>query len=360
MDVMYCDVSTPNSPKYGRLSHFEVEFEVGDEMDNTFVISQSVHNYVDLSSAYVYINGTEYGGPVRGVEFEGDEVKFFGPTWRGKMDEVLVSTNANGYTASQGTTGTAFAARLFRGPGNLGNNKIHAFRYYKYHRAGIVGTLTESGLKIKVDKFVSDGFKDMLAQLDWTNMSTMEDTTDAHIKFSGGDNNGNRVLTIDGESWDCGVGVDYDLDHGNDRRSEIALVKETPGLAIHAVSADRYQFVLGYDNDNTYPMEVNTAVTDPNAKKYPQMVVDVSQYSALKRKHRSMTKEVKAKDAEASYTEVTSLPKDLDLELYDIFSVEAPTGQWLDLQVTGIIYKIQDDGFYQDVTKDYTTKWFEE
>lgn len=91
MDLIYTD---DNGEDVGIINDFELDLEIGQE--NDFECAVPAQNNVVKNGAYIYFEGTEYGGIVDAIESntEDQTVRYTGRTWHGILNSKIIRPNA--------------------------------------------------------------------------------------------------------------------------------------------------------------------------------------------------------------------------------------------------------------------------
>lgn len=181
MDMIYTDAARRD---LGVLQSYEMDLAFGaDENDFTCTVSRSSH--CCEAGSFLYMEGTEYGGIVDGVQSKSadEEVVYSGRTWHGLLGSRVILPLQAGETAPSGVTvrqtdtqGNSLAGRylilsgdangclaylverlaltdLFEVTAEAAPAEISGYQFGRYvdGYTGIAGMLAAAGLKLKME-----------------------------------------------------------------------------------------------------------------------------------------------------------------------------------------------------------------
>lgn len=180
MDLIYMDADKVD---IGVLQNYELDLAYGED-ENNFECTLSAKSHCCRAGYYLYIDGTEYGGVVDGIESNTgtDDVVYTGRTWHGILGSKVIVPLQKGETSTGTVTlktvdslGNSLVDRyliisgdanrciqfllerigltdMFETPGNLSGVSINSYQFNRYTDAysGIRKMLASAGLKMKL------------------------------------------------------------------------------------------------------------------------------------------------------------------------------------------------------------------
>lgn len=159
MDLIYTDVDRIDQ---GALLAYVLDLSYGAD-ENNFELTLGDDSGLIPANAYIYIDGTEYGGIVDGVRVNAGsrKVAYTGRTWHGMLNSKIIEPDAGeDHLAVSGDANTIIATVVSR----LGLSDLFAvsspqsgitvsnYKFYRYCKGydGLVAMLSEYGAKLHI------------------------------------------------------------------------------------------------------------------------------------------------------------------------------------------------------------------
>ena len=180
MDLIYMNADKVD---IGVLQNYELDLAYGED-ENNFECTMSAKSHCCQAGYYLYMDGTEYGGVIDGIESDTgtDDVIYTGRTWHGILGSKVIVPLQNGENSTSAVTirtadasGNSLVDRyliisgdanaciqfvldrigvtdMFEAPDNLSGVSINSYQFNRYTDAymGIRKMLASVGLKMKL------------------------------------------------------------------------------------------------------------------------------------------------------------------------------------------------------------------
>lgn len=160
MDLIYTNAKKVDQ---GVLSAYAFDLSFGVE-ENDFEMTLGASEPTIESGAFVYIEGTEYGGTVDGLRAStnGDTITYTGRTWHGILNSKVIEPDEGAdYFAVSGDANAVIAAlierlalgSLFKAVSDEAGIGISSYQFHRYCKAydGLRAMLAENGAKLKIE-----------------------------------------------------------------------------------------------------------------------------------------------------------------------------------------------------------------
>ena len=146
----------------GVLSAYAFDLSFGAS-ENDFAITLGANETVLESGAFVYMEGTEYGGKVGGLKARtnGETITYKGRTWHGIMNsKVIRPDSGENYLIVSGDANEVLSflidrlglSGLFVAGENLSGVNISGYKFHRYCKGydGVADMLADNGAKLKI------------------------------------------------------------------------------------------------------------------------------------------------------------------------------------------------------------------
>ena len=315
----------------GYLTKFNADFDITtntENVTNDFEITMSLPEdpselfwKEDEISTIIYVEGTEWGGEIRGAEIdiEANTITYTGKTWRGLLSQYVIEPpSGQDYKTVSGNVATIIR--------QLPMNSIFT----------VADTDYESGT-FQFNRYITtfEGITDLL--------KSVEDGLRFILEYK----NDGVIMKI-APARDLTNLIEVSQDYNDKVRLKITYDHETPHHLICLGQGElKNRQVVHYYADG----EWNITTTEiPNA--HP---VDIYDYSSSKNITQDGLK--KYKEIIQSHRQIDVNIEDLDVQLSDIISAkDYITGQIITAEITGIVWKCENYGTYQIEEFDYKTE----
>lgn len=158
MDLIYTNA---NKIDQGVMAAYDFDLSFGAD-ENNFEITISTNETLE-SSAFVYVDGTEYGGRIGGIKAStnGEAITYFGRTWHGIINSKVIQPDAGeNYLIVSGDANEVLSflisrlglSGLFVAAGELSGVTISKYQFNRYCNGydGIKAMLAANGAKLKI------------------------------------------------------------------------------------------------------------------------------------------------------------------------------------------------------------------
>lgn len=159
MDLIYTNAKRVDQ---GVLSAYAFDLSFGAD-ENDFEVTIGANEAVLESEAFVYMEGTEYGGRIGGIKAStnGETITYNGRTWHGIMNSKVIQPDAGeDYLVVSGDANEVIAfliarlglSGLFVAAEELSGVSISRYQFHRYCKGydGIRAMLAASGAKLKI------------------------------------------------------------------------------------------------------------------------------------------------------------------------------------------------------------------
>lgn len=159
MDLIYTDI---NRIDQGVLSAYALDLSYGAK-ENDFELTVSADSKMIPANAFVYMEGTEYGGIIDGIKAStgGKTITYTGRTWHGILNSKIIEPNAgDDHLVVSGDANTIVAdiisrlgiSGLFSAASSSSGITVKNYKFYRYCKGydGIISMLKSYGGKLHI------------------------------------------------------------------------------------------------------------------------------------------------------------------------------------------------------------------
>lgn len=334
MDLIYITAADGTPTRMGFLKHYEADFEIGStaEANNDFEIKMEIPEREDLLfieneiSTRVFVEGTEWGGEITGTIFDLEDgtVTYTGRTWRGTFDQEIIEPPAGeDYRIVSGNI-----SEILRG--------LPIRPYMAVQDCGYsIGSL-QLDRYIRTREGISAIFQKADADLRLRLVYELYDGYEGH------------VLVYVEPKANLTDQIEVSQDYNDKIHLRITRDGNTPKRMIclgRGELKDREVLNLYADDD------WNISTTEQGAA-FPVEIYDYGSSEDLEADGRK-----KFAEAIGNHRQIEVSISDLDIELGDIISArDHITGEQIEAEISGIVWKHSDYGDYSSESFEYKTK----
>lgn len=333
MDLIYRRTNQLGNIDGGYLVNFEADFDITTDLENEsndFEIkmelpkSEEEQLWIENKvSCIVFAEGTEYGGEISGskIDIEENTITYTGRTWRGMLGQYIIEPPAGqDYKIVSGNVATIIEG-LPMNPVMTIKPTTYTSGTYQFHRY----VDTEGGI---------DG---LLRNVDW----------DLRYSIAYSEEDEAAALTVE-KARDLRDLIEVSQDYDNKIKLRMTIDGNTPRHLICLGQGELHEReVIHLYADNDWDI-TQTAI--PGA--YPVQTYDFSSSTNL------------LQDGMKYYTELIGNHKqidvtihDLDIKLSDIIAAkDFYTGEYVSAEISRIVWRAQNFGYYQNEDFEYETK----
>lgn len=335
MELIYIRTDGMGNVSSGYLSNFEAAFAISTDIDyvtNNFTLTMAIPEDEEdvlyeenLISTIVFVDGTEYGGEIKGytIDEEANTITYTGRTWRGTMSQYVIEPpSGQDYLVVSGNLADSLALLPWSdyidiAPTDYSGGSFQFDRYIKvFEGATKLLKAADSSLRIG-------------------------------LVFESSGSSGTVTLTVQ-PARDLASLIEVSQDY-NDRVSlKITRDDSTPKVLICLGQGElkNRQVVKLYADDDW------NVSTTPIVGAYPVETYDYSSSTALEADGRKQFAELIA-----NHEKIELTIDDLDVRLSDIISgKDILTGQTVKAEITSITWRCTNYGEYQEESYEYRTE----